>query len=117
MPVFVFGNEGESRAFRANYYSSLQLTADFVIGPVSRTKVDLSLLFGYRYNGVLGHGAGAGIAIEIPLSEAWGAAVLVAPSIFPRASDELEERGYPSDRDATIPWFQGGASVALWYYP
>lgn len=118
MPVFIFGNESESKEVRLNYYSSLQLDADVVIGPILRNdKVDLSLILGYRYNSVLGHGAGAGIAIELPLSERWAVAIMIAPSIFPQASDQLAEHDYPSDRDPSLPWLQGGAGAALWFYP
>jgi len=52
---------------------------------------------------VLGHGVGAGIAIELPISEKWGAAFLIAPSVFPQASDRLDEHDYPTDRDPSLP--------------
>jgi len=118
MPVFIVGNDTESQDVRLNYYSSLQLDADLVIGPILRNaSVDLSLILGYRYNTVLGHGAGAGIAIELPISEKWAATFLIAPSIFPQASDQLDEHDYPSDRDPSLPWLQGGAGAALWFYP
>jgi hypothetical protein len=107
-----------SNAFRINYYSSAQLNADFALGPLLRSaKADLSLLLGYRYNNVLGHGAGAGVAIELWLSESVAGTLLVAPSFFPSAQSQLDDHGYPLDRDAALPWLQGGAGVALSFHP
>jgi hypothetical protein len=118
MPLLIFGNDSASDALRVNYYSSAQLNADLAIGPLSRhAKADLSLLLGYRYNSVLGHGVGAGIAIELWLSESVAATVLAGPSLFPSAQSRLDDHGYPSNRDAALPWLQSGAGVALSFYP
>jgi hypothetical protein len=118
MPLFIVGNESISNATQFDFLSSVQVNADGVIGPVSRRgRTDLSLVVGYRHNSVLGHGAGAGIAIEIGIAEHWTATVLVGPSIFPSAESQLDDHGYPSDRDAALPWLQGGASIALAFAP
>jgi hypothetical protein len=118
MPLLIVGSESTSNATRFNFHSSVQMNADAVIGPVSRRgHTDLSLVVGYRYNSVLGHGVGAGIAIEIGIAEHWAATVLVGPSIFPSAESHLDDHGYPSDRDASLPWLQGGAGVTLAFVP
>jgi hypothetical protein len=118
MPLFIVGNESISNATQFDFLSSVQVNADGVIGPVSRRgRTDLSLVVGYRHNSVLGHGAGAGIAIEIGIAEHWTAAVLVGPSIFPSAESQLDDHGYPSDRYAALPWLQGGASIPLAFAP
>jgi hypothetical protein len=118
MPLLIVGNDSTSSAARFDFRSSVQVNADAVIGPVSRKgRTDLSLVLGYRHNSVLGHGVGAGIAIEIGIAEHWAATVLVGPSIFPSAESHLDEHGYPSDRDASLPWLQGGAGITLAFMP
>jgi hypothetical protein len=118
MPLLIVGSESTSNATQFDFHSSVQVNADGVIGPVSRRgRTDLSLVVGYRYNSVLGHGVGAGIAIEIGIAAHWAATVLVGPSLFPSAESHLDDHGYPSDRDASLPWLQGGAGVTVAFLP
>jgi len=118
VPLLVFGNEGQQRKFKANYYSSAQLNADVLIGPIYEgVKVDIDLLGGYRYNTVLGHGAGLGLRLSLDVSRAVRVVFHVTPNVFPKAAARLDARGYPPDRDAALPWLQGGVGVAAVFYP
>lgn len=118
MPVLVFGNEGEQRKFKANYYGSAQLNADLLIGPIFESaKVDIDLLGGYRYNTVLGHGVGLGLRLSLDVSRVVRVVLHWTPNVFPGAADRLGERGYPPTRDANLPWLQGGLGVAAVFYP
>ena len=38
-------------------------------------------------------------------------------SFFPQAQDQLTNAGYPTDRDASLPWLQGGINVGLMFFP
>jgi hypothetical protein len=118
MPLLVGGNEGEQRKAKIDYYGSAQLNADLLIGPIYEgVKVDIDVLGGYRYNTVLGHGAGLGLRLSLDVSRALRVAFHVTPNVFPKAADRLDARGYPPERDALFPWFQGGVGVAAVFYP
>jgi len=117
-PVFVFGNEGPERKFRANYFTSYELNADLVAGPVvHRKNVGFDLLDGYRWNTVLGHGGGAGGRLTLALSRTLQLEFLVSLNVFPSSVERLHDHGYPRAVDPALPWLQGGASAALVFYP
>jgi hypothetical protein len=119
MPLFVFGNEHEaSRTLTFNAYSSAQLSADLSILPWRpNDRVDIGLVLGYRYNTVLAHGVGGGFAVTYDLSKAIGLLLTFEYTVFPEAQGQLAGVGYPTDRDASLPWLQGGANVGLVLYP
>lgn len=118
MPVMIFGNEGVTRAMTFDYYDSAQLNLDLWVGPIfSGRKVDIDLLCGYRYNTVLGNGAGLGLRFGLDVSEMLRLEFHWTPHIFPSALERLHDRGYSSDRDAALPWFQGGVGAAAVFYP
>jgi len=55
--------------------------------------------------------------LAVDLSRLWRLEFHWTPNIFPDASDGLDEEDYPADRDASIPWFQGGLGAAIVLYP
>jgi hypothetical protein len=119
MPLFVFGSKHEApRALTFNAYSSAQVNADVSILPWRpNDRVDLGLVLGYRYNTVLAHGIGGGFAVTYDLSKAIGLLLAVEYTVFPGAQGQLASVGYPTDRDASLPWLQGGVNVGLVLYP
>lgn len=118
MPVLIFGNEGAERAFKFDYYSSAQVNADLLVGPLYRgRKVQIHLLAGYRYNTVLGHGGGLGLRFAIDVSRNLRLEFHSTPNVFPDATARLRERDYPARRDPAIPWLQGGLGAAAVLYP
>lgn len=118
MPVFVFGNEGAARRLTVDYYGSAQVNTDVLIGPVYEgKKVEIDLLGGYRYNTVLGHGGGLGVRFSIDVSRVLRLEFHWTPNVFPGALGRLRDRGYPANRDPSLPWLQGGLGAAVVVYP
>ncbi|MGH7440677.1 MAG: hypothetical protein ACRENE_33715 [Polyangiaceae bacterium] len=118
-PVFVFGNRyDELRTFTADYYGSGQVGADVTLMLLHPTpKLDAGLLLGYRYNSVLAHGIGFGAIAVLDFTPSLAGFLLVEPEVFPDAQSQINAAGYPSDRQASLPALQGGASVGLLVYP
>jgi hypothetical protein len=120
IPVFVFGNKHDvDKTLTFDAYSSAQIDADVSMMPWHAGKrIDFGLLLGYRYNTLLGHGVSAGPGLQLDLSSALGLFFSITYSVFPAAQDRLAPRaGYPTDRDASIPWLQGGGNLGLIFYP
>jgi hypothetical protein len=118
-PVMVFANERTAnRALRFNYYNAYQLNGDLALGVYRRPRVELSLLLGYKFNSVLGHGGGAGIGVLYDLGPRLGVMMTAGAAVFPSAKDRLDADGYPSDRSPSLtPALQGGANLALIFFP
>lgn len=117
-PVLIFGNRVEGKAITFDYYGSEQISGDVLIGPLYRHKrVTIDFMFGYRYNTVLGSGIGVGARIAYDLSRVISLEGDWVPSFFPGAVGHLQDKGYPKDRDPSLPWFQGGLGVSLVFYP
>jgi hypothetical protein len=118
-PLLVFGNKRDAdRTVTFDGYHSAEINADvsvFFLTPSKR--IDAGLIAGYRYNSVLSHGVGLGVAMTYDLSPALAVFLSVEDGIFPSANDQLLAAGYPRDRDAALPWLQGGANVGLMIFP
>jgi hypothetical protein len=119
VPILVFGTERASPgAIALNVYNTVDAGADVTVVPWQvGERVEIGGLFGYRYNGVLGHAAGVGGAVDYDISRVLAVAFSVELLAFPQATDRLARAGYPADRDPVVPWLQGGANVALLFYP
>jgi hypothetical protein len=118
-PVLVFANAKADKALRFNYYSAYQLGADLAIPLKKRPRLELSLLLGYRFNSVLGHGGGAGVGVIYDLGRRVGLALSGGLTVFPSAQDRLDRnQGYPSDRDPALSTaIQSGANLGLIFFP
>jgi len=120
MPILVFANaRTPDKAFRFNYYNSLQINEDLAFHLFDRPRVEGSLRVGYKYNTVLGHGGGAGVAVQYDVSPRVALQITVGVSLFPYAKDRLvRDHGYPTDRDPTLsPAFQGTGNIGLVFFP
>jgi hypothetical protein len=118
VPVFVFGNEQVGRALTFDLFNSAQANADISFMPWhSDPHLDFGILAGYHYNTVLGNGAGAGGILTMDLGRVVALVASVELQAFPDATGRLRAQGYPGDRDPSMPWLQGGASVGLLAYP
>src|SRR5215467_8969018 len=116
MPVLIFANERNStKDVRTNYYTTAQANADVairVLHPSSR--LDVFAMLGYKFNTVLGHGLGAGVAVRYDLSATVAALLQIwGFSIFPQATTDrlVTDHDYPTDRDPVLPWLAGGTGV------
>jgi hypothetical protein len=118
-PLLIGGNKNDSlRTPTFDFYSSGQIDVDVSILVLRPTpKLDAELLLGYRYNTVLAHGVGVGGVMILDLTPALAGFIAVEPQIFPDGQAQLTGAGYPSDRAASIPWFQGSGSIGLLVYP
>jgi hypothetical protein len=119
-PVFVFSNSrAPDRAMRFNYYGGYQLEGDVTVRVLERARTEIALLFGYKYNSVIGHGGGAGVRVLYDLSERLGLEISAGLAFFPSAQDRLDRNeGYPTDRVPPITTsLQGGANVGLLVFP
>lgn len=118
-PILVFANaKTPGRDFRFNGYNSAQINGDLSLRLTRQDRAELSLLGGYKFNTVIGHGGGAGLLILYDLGQHFALTVLAGLAVFPSALDRLHQNhGYPYDRDPKLPWLQGGASVGLLFYP
>jgi hypothetical protein len=117
-PVIVIGNEKVGKAVTVDGYNSAQFMANAVVMPWhAGRRVDIGLLAGYAYDTVLGHGGGGGVGVTLDLSRALALQFSFEILGFPTAQDNLTRASYPGDRDAVLPWLQGGANVGLLYYP
>jgi hypothetical protein len=117
-PVIVIGNEKVGKAVTVDGYSSAELVANAVVMPWHPgSRVDIGLLAGYAYDTLLGHGGGGGVGVTLDLSRTLALQFSFEILGFPRAQDNLTNAGYPGDRDAVLPWLQGGANAGLLFYP
>ncbi len=119
-PALIFANaRSADRALRFNYYSAYQINADLVVRLLDRPRADVGLLIGYKFNSVLGHGGGVGLAVLYDLSRHIGLHISGGLALFPSAKNRLDrEYGYPADRDPSLtPALQGGMNLGLLYYP
>jgi hypothetical protein len=117
-PVLVFGNEKIGRAMTVDGYSSGLIIANAVVMPWHPgSRVDIGLLAGYAYDTLLGHGGGGGVGVTLDLTRDLAMQFSLEILGFPRAQDNLTAAGYPGDRDAVLPWMQGGGNVGLLFYP
>jgi hypothetical protein len=118
-PVMVFANTRTAdRAVRFNYYNTYQLNGDLGLGVYHRPRVELSVLLGYKFNSVLGHGGGAGIGVLYDLGPRLAVMVAAGGAVFPSAQDRLDREGYPADRKPSVtPALQGGANIGLVFFP
>jgi hypothetical protein len=119
-PVLVFANaRTPDRAMRFNYYGAYQLGGDVTVRLFQRARTDFALLLGYKFNSVLGHGAGGGVRILHDLSDRVALEISAGLAVFPSAQDRLDrEFGYPADRVPPLtPALQGGANLGLLVFP
>lgn len=117
-PVVVFGNEKVGKAVTADGYHSAQVVANAAVIPWHPGKrVDIGLLAGYAYDTLLGHGGGGGVGVTLDVTRQLAFQFSFEILGFPSAQDNLTKAGYPGDRDAVLPWLQGGANVGLLFYP
>lgn len=118
-PVWVFGNKHDTtRTLTFDGYSSAQLNLDVSVLPVlASSRIDAGVIAGYRYNTLLSHGIGAGVALTCDFSRTVVGFASYELSFFPQAQDQLTNAGYPTDRDASLPWLQGGVNVGLMFFP
>jgi len=120
MPIVVFANaRTPDRAVRLNYYSSLQINEDLAFHLFQRPRVEGSLVVGYKYNTVFGHGGGAGLGILYDLNARVGLQIVLGVALFPSAKERLvRQHGYPADRDPSFPpALQGGGNIGLVFFP
>jgi hypothetical protein len=118
MPVMIFGNKHGSKALTFDYYGSAQLNADLTARFFHRRRVELAVRFGYKYNTVLGHGGGVGVALHYDLARWLGLNVTLGPAVFPSSENRLVNKyDYPTDRDPATPWIHGGLNLDLVFYP
>jgi hypothetical protein len=116
MPLFIFGTE--SQKLRFNYYSSAELDADLVIGPLNpRRLIEVSLLAGYKYNTHLAHGGSLGVALSINITRKLVGTLTIGLAVHPDAEQALRSKGYPLDREPGMPWLRGGTGFALMFFP
>jgi hypothetical protein len=117
-PVFVFGNEVGDRSMTFDFFNSAQVNADVSFMPWhSGPRIDYGIIGGYHYNTLLGHGGSAGAAVTMDLGRVVSLFASLELLAFPDATPDLRAHGYPGDRDPSVPWLQGGASVGLLAYP
>lgn len=100
------------------FYSSGQANADLVAlpwRPSPRSAVGASV--GYKYNTVLGHGAGAAFEAAIGLSPRLSLLLSAGVAYFPDGDDEIREREMaPAETDFNYPLgagWQSGANIGL----
>lgn len=120
VPVFVFANaRTPDRAPRFNYYSSLQINEDLAFHLFRRPRLEGSLVIGYKYNTVLGHGGGLGASVLYDLGARVGLLIGAGFGVFPWAKDRLvDDHAYPNDRDTAFPpAIQGGGNIGLVFFP
>jgi len=118
MPLFVFGTEKASSELRFNYYSSAELDADLVIGPLNpRRLIEISLLAGYKYNTHLAHGGSLGVVLSINITRKLAGTLTIGVAVHPEAEQALRRRGYPGDREPSLLWLRGGTGLALMFFP
>lgn len=118
MPVLIFANEHETKAFRYNGFNAAQVNSDITVRIVHHDRADVSLLGGYKYNTILGNGGGGGLLVQYDLGPRLAIVGMVGVSVFPSAKDHLvNDHGYPTDRDPSLPWLQGGLNGALVIFP
>jgi hypothetical protein len=119
MPILTTANQHETAAAEFRIYSSAQLNADVAITPWHPSpRSALGVVFGYKFNTLLGHGGGAGVSWAYDLGRKCAFFGLIGASVFPRAEHELiADHGYPTDRDLVLPWLQGGFNAGLMVYP
>ncbi|GAO01189.1 hypothetical protein [Anaeromyxobacter sp. PSR-1] len=119
-PVMVFSNERTpERDLRFDYYNAYQLNGDVSLRVNGPSTTEIALLAGYKYNGVLGHGAGGGVRVLFDVGPRTAVELSFGLAVFPDAMDRLErDHAYPADRDPGItPALQGGANLGLLVFP
>jgi hypothetical protein len=119
MPLFIVGNEqNATRSVTFDVYRAFAVNADLyaMLGQTS-PRNSIGLAGGYSRNTVLGNGLNLGVAVRYDLGEKLALTVFGGFEIFPDARDNLVAQGYPTTRDPSIPWFQGGANLGLVFYP
>jgi hypothetical protein len=119
VPLLVFGNKHDTdRTPTLDAYGSAELNVDVSVLPIlASPRIDAGVIAGYRYNSLLAHGVGAGVAMVYDLSPTFAVFLSVECNVFPQAQQQLTNAGYPGDRDPAIPWLQGGANVGLLVFP
>jgi hypothetical protein len=120
MPIVIFANtRTPERSPRLNYYSSWQINEDLAFHLLGRPRIEASLLAGYKYNSVLGHGGGLGMSFLYDLGARVALQITAALAVFPSAQDRLDrDHAYPADRSPSLPTaLQGGANVGLLFFP
>ena len=119
-PVLVFANaRTPEKEVRFDAFHAYQLNGDVTVRLTARGRSELSLLLGYKFNSVLGHGGGGGVRILYDLGPRVGLEISGGLAVFPSAEERLDrDHGYPTDRDPSItPALQGGANVGLVVFP
>jgi hypothetical protein len=117
-PIEIWGKAHDGGRVTVDSYSSWQVGGDIELQAWhAGTRYDFGPLAGYRYNSVLGHGAGAGFALHADLSAETVVFFSIEMVAYPQAQSRLASVQYPTDRDAILPWLEGGANVGLLFYP
>jgi len=118
MPLFIFGNEHDSKSLTFDVYRAFELNTDVYFVPFSPSpRTDLGLAAGYSRNTVLGNGFNLGFVARYDLRAKLAFTIFGGVEVFPDARDRLASRGYPTTQDASLPQFQGGANFGLVVYP
>lgn len=120
VPILVFANaRTPDKAIRLNYYSSWQINEDLAFHLLRRPRLEASLLVGYKYNSVLGHGGEVGMSFLYDLGPRVGLLINAALAVFPAAQARLDrDHAYPTDRSPAFPpAIQSGANVGLLFFP
>jgi hypothetical protein len=102
-----------------NGYHAFQIGADLAVPVKRKARLEVSLVLGYKFNTVIGHGGGAGVGVVYDLSRHVALAIAFGLAIFPSAKDRLvQDHGYRLDRDPVLtPAIQGGGNLGLVFYP
>ena len=83
-------------------------------------RASLGLLGSYKYDNLLGHGAGAGVILEYELSRKWALRGIAGYVVFPDASSRLRDHwglGQEGDLNSGIPWLEGGVNAGFAFFP
>jgi hypothetical protein len=102
------------------FFSSVQLNASPEVRIVRTSHgTDIGLNAGYKYNTLLGHGAGAALYARFPLSPEYGIEVLGGPVVFPAGKDRVAEKIATPGAviSAFGPVIQGGLEIAIVWSP
>ncbi|HET7506046.1 MAG TPA: hypothetical protein VFK02_33730 [Kofleriaceae bacterium] len=100
-----------------NVFATGDFRGDLYVYPGRTERGRFGALGGISYNTLLGTGFNVGGGGTLRLARSLELSLRLVFSFYPDASDRVRDHLDPADGEASSPWLQGGAEIALLIYP
>ena len=117
-PLLIASTGEDALTPNLDFFSSLQASADLYFIFAERTTVSFGITGGYKFNNLLGHGAGLGFYAEFIPRRTLSFFLMAGAYLFPKGEERLRSE-FPPGTEFSFPGpgFGTGANFGLMFSP